>query len=59
MTELDKKIEEAKAQVRYWYGRYMYEECAERGYDWDASCKARDEWYKWERELKRLEDMKN
>lgn len=47
------KIEKLKSEARSAYDDYMYEECAERGYDYLASRAA------WNRYSKAIEELKS
>lgn len=61
MTEIEKidnEINELNALKSQAYGRYMYEECAERGYDFNASSKAFDEYVMYENKIEELEKKK-
>ena len=54
IEEIKKQIEELSTKKDSAYSRYMYEECAERGYDHQAAKKAHDEYLQYSIELDKL-----
>lgn len=61
MTEIEKidnEINELNALKNQAYGRYMYEECAEQGYNFSASSNAFDEYMMYESKIDELENKK-
>lgn len=50
----DENIKEATSKMNDAYGRYMYEECAERGYDHNASRAAFSEYCKYKDIVEKL-----
>lgn len=51
-------IEDYESKANAAYGRYMYEECAEVGYDAKASREAHDEYLKYEEQVNYLKSLK-
>ena len=51
MNYAEMTIEQLKAEINAAYGLYMYEEAAERGYDYNASRKAWNAYYQAKTEL--------
>lgn len=58
IEEVKKQIEELESKKTSAYGKYMYEECAERGYDHQAARKAHDEYLQYCIEINKLSGRK-
>lgn len=58
IKEVKARLEQLKSLKSDAYGRYMYEECAERGYDAQAASDAHDAYLKYCIEIEKLSGRK-
>lgn len=55
LNELQIQLEEAKTEEMNAYGKYMYYECADRGYDAQSASKAKHRYYDASAKVKEIE----